>query len=85
MPPVESLYPADWFRVGDRDLRRARYLLEGSDHEGAAFFVQQAVEKYVKGFLLARGWTLRRIHDIEVELDGVDNGRVLAKRSFGGE
>jgi hypothetical protein len=27
----------------------------------------------------------RRIHDIEVDLDGVDNGRVLAKRSFGGE
>ena len=27
----------------------------------------------------------RKIHDIEVDLDGVDNGRVLAKRSFGGE
>jgi hypothetical protein len=27
----------------------------------------------------------RRIHDIEVELVGVDNGRVLAKRSFGGQ
>ena len=27
----------------------------------------------------------RKIHDIEVELDGVDNGHVLAKRSFGGE
>ncbi len=27
----------------------------------------------------------RRIHDLEVELAGIDNGRVLAKRSFGGE
>ena len=27
----------------------------------------------------------RKIHDVEVELVGVDNGHVLAKRSFGGE
>lgn len=27
----------------------------------------------------------RRIHDIEVELDGVEGGRVLAKRSYGSE
>ena len=27
----------------------------------------------------------RKVHDVEVELVGVDNGRVLAKRSFGGE
>ena len=29
---------------------------------------EQAVEKYLKGFLLASGWNLRRIHDLEVLL-----------------
>ena len=28
------------------------------------FHLQQAVEKYLKGFLLSRGWTLQRIHDL---------------------
>ena len=31
-----------------------------------AFHVQQAVEKYLKGYLVSRGWPLRRIHDLEV-------------------
>ncbi|MCX6843728.1 MAG: HEPN domain-containing protein [candidate division WOR-3 bacterium] len=33
--------------------------------------MQQAVEKYVKGYLLGRGWKLRRIHDLEVLLNEV--------------
>ncbi len=31
-----------------------------------AFHLQQAIEKYLKGFLLSTGWSLRRIHDLEV-------------------
>lgn len=62
----ESLYPEDWFRVGDRDLRRAKYLLGGADLEGAAFNTQQAIEKYLKGYLLSKGWELRKIHDLEI-------------------
>ena len=65
MRPDESRYPADWFRVGDKELKPAQYLLEGEDTEGAGFNVQQAVEKYLKGYLLSRGWKLRRIHDLE--------------------
>ncbi len=33
-----------------------------------AFHLQQAIEKYLKGFLLSTGWSLRRIHDLEVLL-----------------
>ena len=32
----------------------------------SSFHLQQAVEKYLKGFLLSTGWPLRRIHDLEV-------------------
>jgi HEPN domain-containing protein len=71
MPRAESGYPADWFRVGARDLGRARRLLEDDDYPGAGFNLQQAIEKYLKGYLLGRGWKLRRVHDLEVLLNEV--------------
>jgi HEPN domain-containing protein len=69
MPKPESGYPADWFTIGERELRRARRFLEDKDYPGAGFNLQQAAEKYLKGYLLARGWKLRRVHDLEVLLN----------------
>lgn len=65
----ESRYPQDWFRVGDKELMRAQNLLNLEDLEGAGFNIQQAVEKYLKGYLLSQEWQLRRIHDLEVLLN----------------
>lgn len=65
----ESRYPQDWFRIGERELRRAETLLAVGDLEGAGFNIQQALEKYLKGYLLGRGWALRRIHDLETLLN----------------
>jgi len=65
----ESGYPQDWFRIGERELRRAENLLAIGDLEGAGFNIQQALEKYLKGYLLGRGWKLRRIHDLETLLN----------------
>jgi VWFA-related protein len=55
-------------------------------------FPEQAVSRLVGAlsghyvlFVEVTTPTSRRVHDIEVELDGVDHGQVLAKRSFGGE
>jgi VWFA-related protein len=55
-------------------------------------FSEQAVSRLVGAlsgqyilFVEVTTLVARRIHDIEVDLVGVDNGRVLAKRSFGGE
>ena len=39
------------------------------DIEDAAFHLQQALEKGLKGFLLARGWELKRIHNLQVLLN----------------
>jgi HEPN domain-containing protein len=69
MVPKESLYPKDWFRIAEKDFNRAQQLLELEDPEGAAYNLQQAVEKYLKGFLLSKGWELKRIHDLEVLLN----------------
>jgi len=65
----ESRYPQDWFKIGHKELERARSLLNLGDLEGAGFNIQQAVEKYLKGYLLSRGWKLRRIHNLETLLN----------------
>lgn len=69
MPPKDSLYPQDWFRIAAKDFKRAEHLLSIDDPEGAGYHLQQAVEKYLKGFLLSKGWKLKRIHDLEVLLN----------------
>ncbi len=69
MPHKESLYPVDWLRIAEKDLRRARRLLDQHDTELAGFCLQQAVEKFLKAFLLSRGWQLRRIHNLDALLD----------------
>jgi HEPN domain-containing protein len=69
MPREESLYPADWLRIAEKDLRRVEHLLGVQDPEAAGFFLQQAVEKFLKAFLLSRGWELERKHDLEALLN----------------
>jgi len=66
MQREESRYPNDWFRIGGKELKRAEYLLDTSDLDGASFNIHQAVEKFLKGYLLSKGWKLRRIHDLEI-------------------
>lgn len=65
MPPKESHYPADWLRIAEKDLQRVHRLLEIRDNEAAGFYLQQAAEKFLKAFLLSKGWRLQRIHDLE--------------------
>jgi len=65
----ESLYPADWLRIAEKDLGRVEHLLDVQDAEASGFFLQQAVEKFLKAFLLSKGWRLERIHDLEALLN----------------
>lgn len=70
-------YPAEWIGKAKQDLSRvAKRLVEG-DTEDAAFHLQQAIEKFLKGFLLSTGWKLKKIHDLEALLD--DAVRVAPK------
>lgn len=65
----ESLYPADWLGIAEKDLGRVEYLLGIEDPEAGGFFLQQAIEKFLKAFLLSKGWKLERIHDLEALLN----------------
>jgi HEPN domain-containing protein len=78
----ESSLPEDWFGKGALDIRRSEILLENSDPGGAAFHLQQALEKHLKGYLIQRGWKLERVHDLEDLLDhAIDhNGQLEAFR-----
>jgi len=44
-------------------------MLKEEDEEGAAYFLQQSLEKYLKAFLLEQGWKLKRIHELDTLLD----------------
>lgn len=70
MPDKESSLPEDWFKKGDDDKQAVGILLEYGGKSGvAAFLIQQMLEKYIKGFLLSKGWKLKRTHDLEELLD----------------
>jgi HEPN domain-containing protein len=69
----ESRYPGDWLAKAKQDLRRVRILLNADDTEGAAFNLQQAIEKSLKAYLLSKGWRLERTHDLVKLLNLVTN------------
>ena len=69
MPVSESGYPREWVKKASEDFRRVEARLLEGDIEDAAFHLQQALEKFLKGFLLAHGWPLKKIHDLEALLD----------------
>jgi len=64
-----SLYPEDWIAVARRDLARVDRNLNENDIEAAGFFLQQALEKYLKAFLLENGWKLQKTHALHTLLD----------------
>lgn len=72
MSATNSLIPAEWFERAEKDLSSARHLLgepEAAFVLPAATLLQQAAEKYLKGYLLANGWKLKRTHDLSELLD----------------
>jgi HEPN domain-containing protein len=56
--------PADWQKLVVRDLASARRNLAEGDLSFAAFGIQQAAEKAIKGWLIGRGWSLVKTHDL---------------------
>ncbi|GAB4540026.1 MAG: hypothetical protein Kow0063_29420 [Anaerolineae bacterium] len=56
----------DWIERGEHDLDAAQILLDREAHADIIHFhIHQAVEKYLKGFLIQHGWKLKKIHDLE--------------------
>ncbi len=50
---VDTLKHRDWFEIANKDLNGAKILYEhGADYGLVLFHLQQAVEKYFKGYLI---------------------------------
>lgn len=66
--PIET--PAEWLRFADESLVVAeREMAHGEPaFRIVCFLCQSAAEKYLKGYLIAQGWSLEKTHDIVVLL-----------------
>ncbi len=64
----DSPYPVDWLRIAEKDLKRLQRALRAHDPNQAGLYLQQAVETFLKAFLLSCGSPLRRIHMLDVLL-----------------
>ncbi len=70
LPPESEV--EEWLRIARRDWRRIGVLLADQDASGAGFYLQQSLEKYLKGFLIAKGWPLKKIHALQALLDDAE-------------
>ena len=57
--------PSDWFAFAEDRLRAADLIwsAEGITHSGIEC-LQEAVERYLKGYLVANGWQIVKTHDL---------------------
>lgn len=63
--PDKSKIADEWFEKGNHDIDGARLLFErGHFTDTIAMLIQQALEKYLKGYLILHGWKLQKIHDL---------------------
>ena len=74
----------EWRRVARLDWHRLQVLLADGDGVGAGFFLQQAVEKFLKGFLIRNGWQLKKVHTLHSLVDDATrfNPALTVFRSF---
>jgi len=60
----------EWFDRGDRDLETAQLLYDEQGYTDViAYHIQQAVEKYLKGYLVIREQRPPRVHDLDTLLN----------------
>lgn len=64
--PMPGARPSDsWRQQARRDWRRMNVLLAETDGDGGGMFLQQALEKLLKGWLLEQGWELQKTHALD--------------------
>jgi HEPN domain-containing protein/predicted nucleotidyltransferase len=70
MRPMPRVKPSDsWREHARQDWGRLQLLLGAGDASAASWFLQQAIEKYLKGWLLDHGWPLQKTHDLKALLN----------------
>lgn len=67
---TDETNPNDWFLLGRERLEAADAVFAAHGPcNSAVELLQEAVERYLKGFLLGKGWTIQRIHNLSTLLD----------------
>jgi hypothetical protein len=62
--------PKDWFWLAKERLESADALVDSRGVRLSAIeLLQESVERYLKGYLISKGWKLERIHDLNRLLD----------------
>ncbi|MCK5558975.1 MAG: HEPN domain-containing protein, partial [Thermoplasmata archaeon] len=57
----------EWLERANHDFQVAKLLFKENHYfDIALFHIHQAVEKYLKGYLIHNGWRLKKIHDLEL-------------------
>lgn len=65
-----TLKAKEWFKKAEHDLATVEMIINTSGYpDVAGVLLQQALEKYLKGYLISRGWRLAKIHNLEDLLD----------------
>lgn len=73
----------EWFEKGKHDLETVKMILDSSGHpDVASVLLQQGIEKYLKGYLIFKGWKLIKIHDLKKLLDKAVNYNVKFKEFY---
>jgi HEPN domain-containing protein len=67
---TDEANPQDWFLLARERLSAADvlYAQSGSTYSGIEI-LHEAVERYLKGFLIAKAWRLRKVHDLTLLKD----------------
>ncbi|MBL7066010.1 MAG: HEPN domain-containing protein [Anaerolineae bacterium] len=60
----------EWFERGDHDIETAQFLYgEGGYTDVIAYHIQQAIEKYLKGYLVLKGQRPPWVHELDTLLN----------------
>jgi HEPN domain-containing protein len=67
---TDETNPQDWFCLARERLAAADAVRQACGAGSSAVeLLQEAVERYLKGFLIASGWPLQKIHNLSTLLD----------------
>lgn len=72
MDEVFKKQAEEWFIRGQHDIETAQLLHDAQGHtDSIAYHIQQAIEKYLKGYLVLSGKRPPRIHELDALLNQV--------------
>lgn len=67
---VEKEKALEWLEKGLHDISTVELIIMSKGYaDVAGVLLQQSLEKYMKGFLIFKGWKLKKTHDLKELLD----------------